>query len=616
VESSGTIVKDHSRVILPQNPTDVSSVCGVSGGGYHTYAVHYADFGGAVPTSAYRCQPRCNTNDYSPIMTDTSVVYSGFTFGNVTVPEVTRTFVIDGPDPSQDIYPKENLCSTIWDDYRPVLSVPREFSSMSPSKGGCEFSFVSDAIFYDPPIALTGKASIVQPTMPGTTLADSTSTSQATPTPDPGSIFKPTTPSATQLPTVQTDPPVVFDPASQRPDPGTKAYDVPSEPAQSLAPGTDNPTIPADPSQPPNSGTDDPRPSNNPSQLSSHGTGILTNSEPSTTGRSPTTPGSTHDSHIGAAPIGVVITGTDGQQVTALQTQPAGPVVVGSVTLTQGQSADIDGVGRVVVDTSGLSVDTTYHTFTTIDPTDSGAVAIKGTTLAIGALIVAGLGNFAASKEEATADDTSRAFTLDSASTNSAHVVEGDTFTAHATSAVLPDPNVTLVPGDSAVSSASHVDSMAPSGTYIVVDGTTQQATPVKTAAPVLSIDGTVYTANDASDFVVDGVTLTRGGAIIAGDTTVSLDASGQHVVVDGVTQSAAAPATPTTTDHNAEESATGSSISESATGSSASESATGSNSASTSNGGAAQASSARSIAKGWSWVNALVTMLGVCLLL
>ena len=261
VTSSGTTIDQHSLLILPQKPTEVSSVCAISGGGYNTYPVNYADFAGDVPASAYRCQPRCNTNTFSPVWTNSLRVYTGFTLGDVTVPESTLTFQNFDWNKTRDGYPKENLCSTIWDDYKPALAIPPEFSSMRPAQGmfgfNCEFIFGNDSIFYDPPKALMGEASIIKPTLPGSTLADPTATSK--PTADPGSIPKPTTPSATKLPVVETDPPSVPVEPSQKPNPETDTPDVPSKPSQS-------PDPPAQPSQQPDPGTDTPNAPGTPSE--------------------------------------------------------------------------------------------------------------------------------------------------------------------------------------------------------------------------------------------------------------------------------------------------------------------------------------------------------------
>ncbi|GAB7328418.1 hypothetical protein MBLNU13_g00389t1 [Cladosporium sp. NU13] len=726
VTSSGSTIDQHSLLILPQKPTDVSSVCAISGGGYNTYAVDYADFGGAVPASAYRCQPRCNTNTFKQIFTNTSIVYTGFTFEDTTVPESTRTFMRNDWDGTRDGYPSENLCSTIWDDYRPALSIPAEFSSMKPAQGmgrfNCEFIFSNDSIFYDPPKALMGESAIIKPTLPGKPPADPEAT--AKPTADPGSVPKPTTPTPTQLPSVETDPPAVPDGPSQSPDPVTSTPYAPSQPSQSPDPGTDRPDVPEESSQRPDSDTsnvpdrpsDSPNPSTDepdaPAEPSSPGSGNSDKPEASpnrppgstntrsgshneddpaqaTAGSGPTQTGSSHNTQVKPAPTGVVITASNGDHVTAIQTQAAGPVVVGGVTLTQGQSTDIDGVGEVVVGSSGLSVGSTFHTFTAVGPaatpavvltdstgnevtvshgSDAGDVVVGSSTLALGALIIAGLGDFAASTDGPHSAPTSNAF-----------VLAGTTFAAHGTSAISLSPDVTLVPGGPAVSIDGQVLSLAPSGTIIVVDGTTQRPTSPETPAPTLKIGGTAYTANQASDFVVDGATLTRGGSVVVDGTTVSLDPSGGYAVVNGVTQSLSAPVTtaspaptldisgttytanqtsnfviggttltrggsvvidgttvsldasggdvvvngvtqtisaPATTTASSTDENAGESATPSTTGGNTDESATPSASASASDGGSTPASSACSIATNSPWVSALVTILGVCFLL
>ena len=621
-------------------------------------------------------------------------------------------------DDTRDGYPSENLCSTIWDDYRPALSIPAEFSSMKPAQGmfgfNCEFIFSNDSIFYDPPKALMGESAIIKPTLPGKPPADPEAT--AKPTADPGSTPKPITPSPTKLPSVETDPPVVSKEPSQSPKPGTNTPDVPGQPSQSPDPGTERPDVPGSdtsdvpnrPSDSPNPSTDEPNAPAEPSQLPNPGSGNSDKSEASpnrppgptntrsgsqngdaTAGPDPAQTRSSHNTQVGPAPTGVVITASNGEQVTAIQTQSAGPVVVGGVTLTRGQSTEIDGVGQVVVGSSGLSVGNTFHAFTAVDPaptpnviltdstgnkvtvshgSDAGDVVAGSSTVALGALIIAGLGDFAASTDGP-----------DHASASNAFVVAGTTFTAHATSPISLSPDVTLVPGGPAVSIDGQVLSLAPSGSYIVVDGSTQRPTPIATPAPALEIGGTVYTANQASGFVVDGVTLIRGGSVVVDGTIISLDASGGYAVVNGVTQSLSAPATnaspaPTleiggttytankasgfviggeiltrggsvvvdgttvsldasggdvvvngvtqtisapattaasTTDGNANESATAST-----TDRNVDESATANASANASDGGSTPASSACSIATNSPWVKALVTMLGVFFLL
>lgn len=50
--SAGTVYQNHSRVLLPQMPTAVSSMCGVVGGGFVPQRFNYADLDGPTPANA------------------------------------------------------------------------------------------------------------------------------------------------------------------------------------------------------------------------------------------------------------------------------------------------------------------------------------------------------------------------------------------------------------------------------------------------------------------------------------------------------------------------------------------------------------------------------------
>ncbi|KAK1822037.1 hypothetical protein LTR12_003561 [Friedmanniomyces endolithicus] len=127
------------NTLLPLAPTAVSSRCGLVGGGFGPpQSMNYADLNQPVPASAYRCQPKCFTNDQLP--------------ENWQTPYTK--------------YATENRCSTIWNDYNPALSVPTEFATVFPSAGfinsdlpGLACTFILDPdggnIFFDPPSALT-----------------------------------------------------------------------------------------------------------------------------------------------------------------------------------------------------------------------------------------------------------------------------------------------------------------------------------------------------------------------------------------------------------------------------------------------------------------------------
>jgi hypothetical protein len=641
LSSSGTTFTDHTRVLLPQMPTDVSSMCGNLGGGYTPQRVDYADFEGPAPANAYRCQPRCFTHPYAPVWVNSESVISGLALGDVTVPESTRTYFLD----DYNGLVTENLCSTIWDDYRPALSIPPEFSTMSPVQHGdfgqCGFLFDSNAIFYDPPKALIQRTAIVEPTSPGASSATPHPT--APPDADPGSAADPPTPTATQRPITETDPPSASHGSSVSP----------SSPASSIEP-TESSKSAEDPGEAtvepviPQTGI------SHTGQSGAVATGIViiatdghqitaTKAVPArpiriggvasgivitaTNGQQVT---ATRVIPVGPAASasmasGIVITAADGHQVTAVQAYPTGPVIIGSATLTPGQSTEYDGIGKLVVGPNGLSVDGNFHSFSalghvatpgailtypdgaifSVDPASaSGLVVIGSATLSIGrSTSIAGVGNVLVEAGGLVVNGKSTLFsTLSNVATAGGgyYVVAGLTIAAHATSAISLAPDATLWAGGPAVSLSGHVYSMGPSGAYVLADGTTRWPTPAVTDAPAFILGGTTYAANQASGFVIDGTTLSRGGAVVFDGTTVSLDPSGQYVVVGGITQSVAAPVATATTTPGRETSVV---VQESTTGTSDGSDET-----------SAVASSAFSITNGKSWAIVILLFL-VCAL-
>ena len=77
-------------------------------------------------------------------------------------------------------------------------------------------------------------------------------------------------------------------------------------------------------------------------------------------------------------------------------------------------------------------------------------------------------------------------------------------------------------------------------GTDIVIGTSTQNLlTPGVTtmAEPILTFDGSTYTADPASEFVIDGQKLTRGGAITMNGTPISYGQGGTDVVIGTSTQ-------------------------------------------------------------------------------
>ncbi|KAK3108010.1 hypothetical protein LTR53_017850, partial [Teratosphaeriaceae sp. CCFEE 6253] len=233
------------QTLLALPATAVSSRCGLLGGGFGPpLSMNYADLDEPVPASAYRCQPKCFTNDDLP--------------QSWTVPHYNYTR-----------YATENRCSTLWaDDYRPALSVPSEFATVFPSAGfinsdlpSLACTFILDVngenIFFDPPKALqqvqdadapvvptagggsgaaTTSPSAIPVVVPGTAAQTPTSTPTAAPlaaTPDPPDT--PETPS-TEDPSAPATSPTTPDapaPATTVPaaDPATTAAAPPGTPA-------------------------------------------------------------------------------------------------------------------------------------------------------------------------------------------------------------------------------------------------------------------------------------------------------------------------------------------------------------------------------------------------
>ena len=77
-------------------------------------------------------------------------------------------------------------------------------------------------------------------------------------------------------------------------------------------------------------------------------------------------------------------------------------------------------------------------------------------------------------------------------------------------------------------------------GTDVVIGTSTQRlslATVTRTAEAVLTFDGSTYTANPSSNFVIDGQTLTKGGEITVDGTNLFYDDSGTDIVIGTSTQ-------------------------------------------------------------------------------
>ena len=95
----------------------------------------------------------------------------------------------------------------------------------------------------------------------------------------------------------------------------------------------------------------------------------------------------------------------------------------------------------------------------------------------------------------------------------------------------------TLYPGGPAVTYMGSTISLLPGGTAIVVNGkTTYMSNGITTNPPLITFDGTVFTANSGTTFVIDGMTLTPGGTITVSGTVISLSPYATDVVIGGKT--------------------------------------------------------------------------------
>lgn len=154
-----------------------------------------------------------------------------FTYANITTtftyPEDTTTQTVTGTQQSYISEATSNLCSTIWNDYAPVLSIPEAFKTIQPAgfqepgsmygdDNPCNFIFNEEAVLFDPPLALTEQSVEAKPTLPNANSAyptptDASPTAAAATTSVPTVAALPeslglTVPSSGPVATVYTDP--------------------------------------------------------------------------------------------------------------------------------------------------------------------------------------------------------------------------------------------------------------------------------------------------------------------------------------------------------------------------------------------------------------------------
>ncbi|RMY99456.1 hypothetical protein D0862_07109 [Hortaea werneckii] len=543
-ESSGYTTSNQSRLLMAHSSTDISSICGTISGIGSPQSFNYGDFNWPVPASAYRCQPKCFEAPPNGVSFVDNATYWAHS---------DRTFVTLWTYFSSTPWASENQCSTIYDDYKPILSIPPEFSAMTPAVDvgdgiTCSFEFNSDAIFYDPPSALAPAASLALPSKPKTNAAQSTSISPIAPTqgPEPSSVPTPSIPKPTQSTTTQglklgTD--TIIDHSSSR----LFQSSVVSEPSQHQSefslktrPATTDQKSYEEPSglasfpalDPPTSialtGNDD-SPTASP-DLSPTNTAMPSDSESYTTAESHVvestvdiSSGNAHDdqshgsrsamttSSANVAAIIATILGAVRATASSTSTDPQGPEPVeASQTVAMGQPA--------VTDISSSN-----------DP-DS---LILGTTEAVD-------GHRSIDSKSMDPSNSAQHFsnTTPLVTQGTSAIAFGAPWSSSSSSNIAKE---TAEPNES-----DSIVTLAPSGSLTEVDRSNGIPSIIHTTPrAVISWDGELRTANPAHEFNLEpGLTLQPGKPMTVSGSTVSFDQSASVLVINGVTQSVQSPRT------------------------------------------------------------------------
>ena len=117
--------------------------------------------------------------------------------------------------------------------------------------------------------------------------------------------------------------------------------------------------------------------------------------------------------------------------------------------------------------------------------------------------------------------------------------LNGQTYTANSASAFVVGSQ-TLTPGGQITVSGTPISEAASGSGMVVVGNNTQvlgHSTPGVTNAAVMTFGGQTFTANAASDFVINGQTLTPGGMITVSGTPISEAAGATNVVIGTSTE-------------------------------------------------------------------------------
>lgn len=406
------------------------------------------------------------------------------------------------------------LTETYGAPYNPVILVPTELMSIDPAWAACTTN-ADDALLtlpcgiYDPPIALSTASAMVPSAVfdpasplgniePKPNMALTHASSLATPVDDPPASTTPVAaPAKTGSPSL---PKPTTGPSSGGSEPSGKPNQDGSDPG-----GDSDPAAELQQSDPLVQTT---KQSDDPSQSNPIQAGIQTAAADHQFS-DPSSPGSkSSDDPANADPNGSTLNTSDHPTQGSEQKPAPGSALGSQVTDPKEQPA------------------------VPLAPTTINLGSVAPTTAGIGALINGGLGGGSV-PAPAPAPGSSLVFTP--------HAI-----TALGQTLSITDPSAVAIAGSTlSVGGPAHTSdgkyySLAPSGNLIAG---TLPAGPEPSSPPVLTLAGSTYTANSASNFIIAGQTLTPGGQIDVGSTPVSLHPSANVAVVGGSSQLLTTPA-------------------------------------------------------------------------
>ncbi|KAK0510666.1 hypothetical protein JMJ35_007098 [Cladonia borealis] len=494
-----------------------------------------------------------------------------------------------------DVY----MTATYGAPYNPVILVPTEILAIDPAWGQCtkvpsNGPFTLPCGIYDPPRALQTASALIplspQALQAATALAPVVTPQpadpQTTPQPDlvqpqPANTGSPQLPPPTTSPSSNGGPPT--QPNNDPMDPnalggagnsGSSNNDPAPDPT--IAPGNDNdPT--KDPSQTqdpasvaPANGGSNPSPQVVPqTTVNLYGAqqspglggviyGGLGGNPPASVQQGPVQGGSAQGGNGQGVNSGFsthVITPLAGVALTV--TNPSAVVAAGATLTPGGPAVTSDGTYYSLAPSGNLIAGTVSSggvpaeapavlTFagSTYTANTASQFVVAGQTLAPGAAVtVSGTPiSLASGGAIAVVGTSTQSLKAASAITPAAVLTfAGSTYTANTASQFIV-AGQTLAPGAAVTVSGTPI-SLASGGTVAVVGTSTQSLKSASAIAPApaaLSFDGSSYTADASSDFIIDGHTLTPGGVITISGTPISYDGSGNDVVIGPSTESLA----------------------------------------------------------------------------